>query len=351
MKEDDFWALVDDGRITFGADGTGVPAPKLYLNEVQDGLVPRSWWPHVEVGHSQEAKREIQALFPNIEPFDTPKPERLLQRIIEVSTNVGDIVLDCFVGSGTTAAVAHKMGRRWVAIERKAETIRDFVIPRLKKVVAGEDPGGITARTVYLSEELPENVKPGEASIAAKTLRALDEAERLDVPGLSESTVRALLRHLRAFDRTETEIDWQGGGGFRVLEVAPSMFVAQDGVVFLADWATNGALAEATAAQLGYEYAVAPPFSGRKGRTRLAVVDGLVDEGATRLLVSALADDELLQVCATAIDPEVPKLLRSLRPGSTARKIPASILTAYRTNVTLWDMPAREQEAADVAAE
>ena len=76
MLESDFWKLVEDKRISFGEKGDNVPAVKLYLHEVQDGLVPRTWWPHDVSGHSQEAKREIQALFPNILPFDTPKPER-----------------------------------------------------------------------------------------------------------------------------------------------------------------------------------------------------------------------------------------------------------------------------------
>lgn len=143
MVEDEFWRLVSDGRISFGANGDNVPALKLFLNEVQPGLVPRTWWPHTEVGHSQEAKREIQALFPGILPFETPKPERLLRQVIEIATSPGDIVLDSFAGSGTTGAVAHKMGRRWIMIElgKHCDT---YIIPRLKKVIDGEDKGGIT---------------------------------------------------------------------------------------------------------------------------------------------------------------------------------------------------------------
>lgn len=143
MLEKDFWKLVDEGRITFGSNGDNNPAVKLYLNEVQSGLVPRTWWPHDEVGHTQEAKREIQALFPEITPFDTPKPERLIQRIIQIATNPGEIVLDSFAGSGTTGAVAHKMGRSWIMIEL-GEHCHTFVGPRMKKVINGEDLGGIT---------------------------------------------------------------------------------------------------------------------------------------------------------------------------------------------------------------
>ncbi len=143
MVEEEFWRLVKDNRISFGASGDNVPAVKLYINEVQAGLVPRSWWPHTEVGHSQEAKREIQALFPDVIPFDTPKPERLLRQVIEIATNEGELVLDSFAGSGTTGAVAQKMGRRWIMIEL-GEHCHTHIIPRLKKVIDGEDNGGIT---------------------------------------------------------------------------------------------------------------------------------------------------------------------------------------------------------------
>ena len=142
MLETDFKRMVSEGRIVFGAMGDNNPAIKLYLSEVQNGLVPRSWWPHIEVGHTQEAKREIQAIFPDLVPFDTPKPERLLNRIIEISTNPGDLVLDSFLGSGTTAAVAHKMGRRYIGIEMGEHAITHCA-PRLKKVVDGEQ-GGIS---------------------------------------------------------------------------------------------------------------------------------------------------------------------------------------------------------------
>ena len=123
---------------------------------------------------------------------------------------------------------------------------------------------------------------------------------------------------------------WNGGGGFRMLDVAPSMFAESGGQVFLSDWATNGQLAEATAAQLHYRYQFDPPFCGRRGRSRLAVIDGLVSEDVIRLLVGALADDERIVVAGTAVDPMARTVLRSLRPGSTVRKIPQSILHEYR---------------------
>jgi len=147
ITKKEFERLLADGRITFGDEGGNVPAIKLFLYEVQDGLVPRSWWPHTEVGHSQEGKREVQGLFPDAVPFATPKPERLIERIIRIGSSPEDLVLDCFLGSGTTAAVSHKMGRRWVGIERSQETLEKFAIPRLTKVVAGQDLGGVTSRS------------------------------------------------------------------------------------------------------------------------------------------------------------------------------------------------------------
>jgi len=142
MLEPEFWRLVADERISFGIKGDNNPALKIFLSEVQDGLVPRSWWPHQEAGHTQDAKREVMALFPGEVPFGTPKPEVLLRNIISIATNPGDLVLDSFLGSGTTAAVAHKMGRRWIGIEM-GEHAQTHCIPRLQKVIAGEQ-GGIS---------------------------------------------------------------------------------------------------------------------------------------------------------------------------------------------------------------
>jgi adenine-specific DNA-methyltransferase len=124
--------------------------------------------------------------------------------------------------------------------------------------------------------------------------------------------------------------EWDGGGGFRVLDVAESMFVEDEGAVFLAEWATNSRLSEACAAQLKYEFEPDPPFTGRRGRARLAVVDGLVNVDAVQVLVANLADEERLVVCGTAVDPAARDTLRELRPGSSVRKIPASILDDYR---------------------
>lgn len=130
-----------DGRIWFGKNGTNRPSLKQYLTEVQDGIVPLSIWFRDEVGDNQEAKKEITILN-NEDIFDTPKPERLVQRVLTLSTNEHDLVLDSFLGSGTTASVAHKMRRRYIGIEM-GEHARTHCLPRLAKVVAGEQ-GGIS---------------------------------------------------------------------------------------------------------------------------------------------------------------------------------------------------------------
>jgi len=135
--------MVADNRIWFGADGGNVPRVKKFLSEVQAGLVPSTFWSYQEVGTNGQAKSELVALFPDEVPFSTPKPESLLSRIVHIATNHGDLVLDSFLGSGTTAAVAHKMGRRWIGIEM-GEHAQTHCLPRLEKVVAGE-AGGISA--------------------------------------------------------------------------------------------------------------------------------------------------------------------------------------------------------------
>ncbi len=136
-----FLQLKEEGRIWFGKDGKGIPRKKTYLAE-SDGQVAWTWWQNNEVGHNQEAKKEINELFGADNAFDTPKPERLLERIIYLTTNENDLVLDSFLGSGTTAAVAHKMGRRYIGIEM-GEHAKTHCVPRLQKVVDGEQ-GGIS---------------------------------------------------------------------------------------------------------------------------------------------------------------------------------------------------------------
>jgi len=130
-----------EGLLYWGKDGKSkVPRLKMFL-EYAEPIVPRSVWLSSEAGSTQTSMVEQKTLFP--EPFSTPKPERLLERIIYIATEPGDWVLDSFAGSGTTGAVAHKMGRRWIMVEAR-EHCHTHVIPRLNKVIDGMDAGGIT---------------------------------------------------------------------------------------------------------------------------------------------------------------------------------------------------------------
>lgn len=127
-------------RFFFTKNGNGGIRRKTYLRKVP-GKISSNFWPYSEVGHTDEGKKEILALFGS-SLFDTPKPERLLQRILHIASNPGDLVLDSFLGSGTTAAVAHKMGRRYIGIEIGEHAVT-HCLPRLQKVLAGEQ-GGIS---------------------------------------------------------------------------------------------------------------------------------------------------------------------------------------------------------------
>lgn len=141
VSQEKFEQMDRDGRIWWGKDGNNVPAPKIFLTEVKQGVVPQTFWSYEEVGHTQDAKKEIVKLFED-DVFDTPKPEKLMERILHIATSENDLVLDSFLGSGTTAAVAHKMGRRYIGIEM-GEHAKTHCIPRLQKVIEGEQ-GGIS---------------------------------------------------------------------------------------------------------------------------------------------------------------------------------------------------------------
>jgi adenine-specific DNA-methyltransferase len=141
VSEENFWKMAADNRVWWGRKGDAIPQIKRFLTEVKQGITPQTFWPYEEVGHTQEAKQEILLLFES-DVFITPKPERLIDRIIKVATIPGDLVLDSFLGSGTTVAVAHKTGRRYIGIEMGDQAVTHCA-PRLKKVIDGEQ-GGIS---------------------------------------------------------------------------------------------------------------------------------------------------------------------------------------------------------------
>lgn len=249
-----FDELLADDMIHWTKGGAGRPRLKQFDSEAP-GLVPHTVWLASEVGTNDEAKREAQNLFGKDSTFDTPKPERLLQRIIEIGTDPGELVLDPFAGSGTTAAVAHKLGRAWVTIEKEPASVDRFVGPRLASVVAATEPGGISNQVRRVScENLPDGVNTDDAQkfvtalnkFATTTKVELDAAKLLrdslntdDIGPLDDdetATLRRLLGKLirsghtvvdvapaavtalrrQARTREVTEVRWAGGGGFSV---------------------------------------------------------------------------------------------------------------------------------------
>jgi adenine-specific DNA-methyltransferase len=178
--------LLAEGRIWFPKNGAGSPRLKLFAHQLR-GLVPFSVWGAADTGTNDDAKRHLLELFPDREVFDTPKPESLLERIIHISTNPGDLVVDLFAGSGTTAAVAHKMRRRWIAVERSAQTLIDFTYPRLRRVLRGEDGGGITQQVSWVGGGAFEvlHVAPRLGALTGAARASSLEAALRDIEGPS----------------------------------------------------------------------------------------------------------------------------------------------------------------------
>lgn len=363
-------------RLYFTRKGAGGLKLKRYLDEISTSRAPQTLWMHSEVGHSRSAKAELKTLFPEAVQFSTPKPERLMQRIIQIATDPGDIVLDCFAGSGTTAAVAHKMGRRWVTSELSPENVKTYTKPRLLKVINGEDRGGVstvTDRVAADDVEYPDGVTADQAQtfttlvkkfgdelnlfvdVAKQTAKAVRAQAKDGSSVLDEDETRTLIRLLNKVSRSEDEglivdlmpeavktlraaartrdeatVNWAGGGGFTHLELGESMFEELQGRVFLADWATNGALTKAMCAQLGLRHRSDGIFAAKSGKVRYVILDGMVTSSTVDAILDQLADDEIVEVWATQIDVDAAERLQKLRQGSRLRSIPDSVLDSYR---------------------
>lgn len=140
-SEQKFHELNGDNRIWWGKGGDSIPRVKKFLNEAKQGVVPATLWAYTDAGTNAEAKQEVRAIADDgSELFVTPKPEKLIQQVLNIATNPGELVLDSFLGSGTTAAVAQKMGRRYIGIEMGDHAVTHCV-PRMQKVVDGEQGG------------------------------------------------------------------------------------------------------------------------------------------------------------------------------------------------------------------
>lgn len=267
FSKDTFERSLAENRVYFGKKGDGMPILKRYLSEVQGGIVPRSWWPADEAGHNQEAKRDhLNKLLKGVTTFETPKPERLLQNILMIATNPGDLVLDSFLGSGTTAAVAHKMGRRWIGIEL-GEHCDTHCLPRLRKVVDGEDPGGIT-----------------------------------------------------------DSVDWKGGGGFRYYRLAPSLIKTdQWGNPVVNPEFNPELLAEAVCKVEGFEYAPSQEHYWQHGKASeqdfIYATTQTLARPQLEELSHAVGPERSLLVCCAAF-----RVKEDSFPNLTLKKIPKAVL-------------------------
>jgi len=261
-----FLKLKEDGRIWFGKDGKGIPRKKTYLLE-SEGQVAWSWWPNSEVGNNQEAKKEINQLFGAENAFDTPKPERLIERVVYLASEEGDLVLDSFLGSGTTAAVGHKMGRRWIGIEL-GDHAKTHCVPRLKQVIAGSDQGGIS-----------------------KT------------------------------------VDWQGGGGFKFYTLAPSLLNKDkyDNWIISKEYNPD-MLAAAMAKQSGFRYEPDRHVYWKQGRSSekdyIYTTTQFMTVEMLEKIREEMGPDESLMICAKIYQRESENRFANI----TIKKIPQMLL-------------------------
>jgi adenine-specific DNA-methyltransferase len=254
---------------------------KKFLSEVKEGVVNQTWWPYEFAGSTRNASAELKGLFGGEKAFETPKPEKLAFRVLELATRPGDLILDSFAGSGTTGAVAHKMGRRWIMVEL-GEHCHTHIIPRLKKVIDGEDKGGIT------------------------------EA-----------------------------VGWKGGGGFRYYHLAPSLLQKDEFGNWVISKQYNPAmLAEAMCKLEGFTYAPSDTAYWQHGHSTETDFIYVTTQTLTREQLQKLSDEvgesrSLLVMCGAfrVKNLDLPAASRGSAaqagefPNLTVKKIPKAVLT------------------------
>jgi len=308
ISEEKLRELDNDGRVWWGPTGNARPSIKRYLSEVGD-LVPRTLWSKDDVGSNRTSKNEMRALFPGDESFGTPKPERLLKRVLEIATNPNDLVLDSFAGSGTSGAVAHKMGRRWIMVEL-GEHCHTHIIPRLQKVIDGEDQGGISKA-----------------------------------------------------------VNWQGGGGFRYCRLAPTLIVHDRWGNPVINPEYNAAhLAEALAKLEGFSYAPSETRWWQHGHSSERDFIYVTTQNLSAEQLQALSDEislspspspasgrgesRSLLVCCAAFRGVTAARAAERWPNLTLKKIPKMVLARcewghddYSLNVANLPMAKPEEKA------
>lgn len=294
-KEDTFLEMVETGEIVFSEDGRRV-IKKTYLAD-QSGLAPSTMWDDIDdTGHNRQAKYELKKIFPDIptsELFATPKPEKLIHKILVIATNPNDLVLDSFAGSGTTGAVAHKMGRRWIMVEL-GEHCHTHIIPRLKKVIDGEDKGGVTEAT-----------------------------------------------------------GWKGGGGFRYYTLAPSLIALDKFGQPVINKAYNPAmLTQAMCKLMGFTYAPSETVYWQQGHSTetdfIYVTTQTLDQAQLAALSEEVGDKQSLLVCCSAFRGKAEAF-----DNLTLKKIPRAVLSKcewghddYSLNVQ--NLPLAEEDQVDI---
>lgn len=270
-SEENLKEMLKDNRLWFGKDGSAFPRKKRFLSEVQQGRKGDTWWSSDQVGHNQEAKREVKALNSD-DVFSTPKPERLIERILTLGSNKGDLVLDSFLGSGTTAAVAHKMGRRWIGIEL-GDHCDTHCAPRLKKVIDGEDQGGITKSA-----------------------------------------------------------NWQGGGGFRYYNLAPSLIKFDEwGNPVINKQFDEHMLVRALCKIEGFDFAPSPDTYWKQGKSTETDFIYITTQHLTAQMLTKLNEDvgqkNSLLICCGSFDGNAERY-----GNLTIKKIPKAILKKCEWN-------------------
>jgi adenine-specific DNA-methyltransferase len=294
--------LMADNRIYFGANGNNVPRQKKFLKESEDaGLTPETIWYADDVGTNDTAKRHSNTIFDG-NGFDSPKPEELIKRILEIATNAGDLVLDSFAGSGTTGAVAHKMGRRWIMVEL-GEHCHTHIVPRLRKAIDGGEIDGI-----------------GEA------------------------------------------VSWKGGGGFRYYQLAPSLIVNDRWGNSVVNPEYNAAhLAEALCKIEGFTYAPSEVQWWQHGNSSERDFIYVTTQNLSSEQLQALSDevgtDQSLLVCCAAFHGVTAAKASERWPNLTLKKIPKMVLARcewghddYSLNVANLPMAKIEKSDATAAA-
>lgn len=288
VSKERFEELVADNRIWFGEKGCNMPRIKKFLSEVKEGFVAQTIWLCDEVGHNQEAKKEIKALIKN-NPFATPKPERLIKKILTLASNARDIILDSFLGSGTTAAVAHKMGRRYIGIEMGDHAYTHCKV-RLDKVVAGEDKGGITK-----------------------------------------------------------SVNWKGGGAYKFYELAPSLIVEDKfGNPVINKEYNADMLAAAMALHEGFEYAPDANFYWKQGKNENAYIYTTtvhLTEAHLDAISKEMKEDEYLVIACKSYDADIERAYKNIK----IKKIPQFLLGRCEFgkdnyNLNIVDVPVCEEE-------